>query len=133
MSDNKGGRPLKFQSVEEMQEAILNYFAECDKNDIPYTVTGLALALDTSRKVLIEYQGKDEFSNTIKRAKLMCENYAERHLFVGKSGVTGAIFSLKNNYGWVDQQVIKNESSIDNLSDEDRAKRLQELKDKLGR
>lgn len=106
MAENKIGRPLKFKSVEEMQLAILKYFAECDENDIPYTVTGLALALDTSRKVLVEYQGKDEYSNTIKRAKLMCENYAERHLFVGKSGVTGAIFSLKNNYGWVDKQEI---------------------------
>ncbi|MEH7480248.1 terminase small subunit [Neobacillus drentensis] len=133
MSENKVGRPVKFKSVEELQAAIDNYFKEQDGKGKPYTITGLALALDTNRQTLINYENNDNkaYFDTIKRAKLKCENYAEEHLFVGKSGVTGAIFNLKNNYGWVDQQVIKNESSNENLSDEEREKRIQELMNKV--
>jgi DNA-packaging protein gp3 len=108
----KVGRPLKFSSVKEMQEKIDAYFEECDQKEDPYTITGLALALDTTRDVLLDYQEKDEYSNTIKKAKLKCENYAEKHLFKGKNGVVGAIFNLKNNYSrWVDkQEIVKTES-----------------------
>lgn len=106
-----GGRPLKFESVEILQEKIDTYFASChtdpDNPNIfttPYTITGLALALKTSRKVLCEYAERDEFSNAIKEAKLKCENYAEQMLFAGKA--TGPIFALKN-YGWEDKQGLE--------------------------
>jgi hypothetical protein len=46
----------------------------------------------------LDYEDKDNYSDTVKRAKLKCENYAEMHLFNGKNGVVGAIFNLKNNY-----------------------------------
>lgn len=71
----------------------------------PLTITGLAVALDTSRDVLLDYENKPEnaqFSNTIKRAKNIIHTYAEEYLFEGKNQ-TGAIFNLKNNYGWVDR------------------------------
>ncbi|WP_368658667.1 terminase small subunit [Metabacillus halosaccharovorans] len=136
--DKKVGRPLKFQSVEEMQEKIDAYFAECDKKEDPYTITGLALALNTSRQTLLDYQDKsDEYFDTLKKAKTKCENYAEKHLFKGKNGVVGAIFNLKNNYSWVDKQEIDNKNSnnlninLGDLSDEERERRINELKDKL--
>lgn len=133
MSEGRG-RPVKFKSVEELQAAIDRYFKEQDEKEKPYTITGLALALDTNRQTLINYENHDnkDYFDTIKRAKLKCENFAEEHLFVGKSGVTGAIFNLKNNYGWVDHQVIENKTVNDNLSDEEREKRLKELMDKVG-
>jgi hypothetical protein len=133
-----GGRPLKFKSVEELQEKVDAYFAECDphvidttewvearneegqlKKDehglnylveithmvktkqIPYTITGLALALDTSRETLLDYEERKEFSDTIKWAKVKIENYVESKLF--ENNVAGAIFNLKNNYGWKDK------------------------------
>ncbi len=101
MSDKPVGRPFKFQSVEEMQKLIDAFFADADDKEEPYTITGLALALDTTRKTLCEYQHDDEFSNTIKKAKARVENYAEKRLFTGQP--TGPIFALKN-FGWADQQ-----------------------------
>lgn len=137
----KMGRPKKFQSVEELEEMITDYFESCfipktfekkvvdlddDKIEVvsyvttpvvnkkgdevlfqirPFTVTGLALALDTTRDVLLDYEKNPEnadFSNTIKRAKQIIHNYAEEFLFNGKN-VTGAIFNLKNNWGYVDR------------------------------
>ena len=71
----------------------------------PFTVTGLALALDTTRETLLDYEKNPEnadYSDTIKRAKQRIHNYAEEFLFNGKN-VTGAIFNLKNNWGYVDR------------------------------
>lgn len=71
----------------------------------PLTITGLANALDTTRDTLLDYENKPEnaaFSDTIKRAKAFVHQYAEEYLFEGKNQ-TGAIFNLKNNYGWVDR------------------------------
>lgn len=126
------GRPVKFNSVEELQQQIDAYFAERDEMEKPYTITGLALALDTNRQTLINYEDKsDAFFDTIKRAKLKCENYAEEHLFVGKS-VVGSIFNLKNNYGWVDrQEVNQTVNNTDNLSVEEMDKKIKDLMDKV--
>jgi hypothetical protein len=126
--------------VEELKKAIQKYFKSCwqpkldmygkqiflkDKTDKktkkpvmvqfkPYTITGLAVALRTTRQTLLEYEGEvegraksdPEFADTIKRAKEMCHSYAEESLFIGKNP-TGAIFNLKNNYGWRDKTEVE--------------------------
>lgn len=76
----------------------------------PYTVSGLARALGTTRQTLLEYEGlvpgrekTDDFADTIKMAKLRCQEYAEANLFA-PTPQAGTIFNLKNNYpGWVDK------------------------------
>lgn len=98
-----GGRPPKYKAKKDFQKKIDKYFEECDKNDEPYTITGLGLALDMSRQDLINYSKKEEFFDTIKKAKLRVENYLEKHLIMDSSA-TGIIFNLKNNYGWKDKQ-----------------------------
>lgn len=78
----------------------------------PYTVTGLAVWLDTSRQTLLEYEGEVEgrekdpaFADTIKRAKQRNENYAEEKLFDGDFPTRGVIFSLSNNArGWAEKR-----------------------------
>lgn len=92
------GRPLKYTNIQEIQPLIDKYFEETPKSE--WTVTGLALALDTSRKTLCEYEGRDEFSNAIKKAKDMVENSYEIDL--KKHGRTGTIFALKN-FDWTDK------------------------------
>ena len=105
------GRPPKYDSVESLQAGIDAYFAECVSLDVPITITGLALALDTSREVLMYVErgtgpySNPAFSDAIKRAKLRCQNYAENHLFSGKNPAAG-IFALKN-YGWSDRQEVE--------------------------
>lgn len=112
------GRPPKYTDPDEMQEVIDKYFADCDVNDKPYTISGLALALGMSTEALRHYGERDEFVATIKGAKLKCENYLEEALVTRPSGHTGLIFSLKNNYGWKD----KTEQDV-NLSADERIKR----------
>ncbi len=126
---NKGGRPPFYNTKEEMQEKIDAYFEECkgryledadgqpvrDKYGYPViidarplTITGLALALGfNSRQALLNYQAKDEFHDTILRAKAKVECYAEERLF-DKDGANGAKFSLANNFeGWKEKQQIE--------------------------
>ena len=125
MPKGKGGAPPKYRHKEEIQGLIESYFKECegkpfldedgmaitDKNGNivltnakPPTVTGLALALGfNSRQALLNYQGKQEFNDTITRAKSYIEEYAEQRLF-DRDGVQGAKFSLINNFkGWSDK------------------------------
>jgi hypothetical protein len=149
MATNKGGRPLKFKTVKDLQEKIDAYFADCDPHpeevttfkwnkveeeykDVngknrtrkiedrtlppveltewritdqqPYTITGLANFLETSRETLINYEKREEFFDTIKAAKGKIEQYWENQLLGAHA--TGPIFNLKNNYGWVDQSQL---------------------------
>ena len=94
----KLGRPLKYKTVEVIKPLIEAFFEDTPKDE--WTITGLAIALDTSRKTLMEYEGKDEFSNTIKKAKDMVEYSYEIDL--KKSGRSGTIFALKN-FDWDDK------------------------------
>lgn len=123
-----GGRPLLFETVEDLIKAIQSYFDSCwtqklniygapifkkDENSKktnepvlyqfkPYTVSGLAVYLNTSRETLINYEKRGEYFDTIKKAKDICHAYAEEQLFQARNA-TGAIFNLKNNYGWKDE------------------------------
>ena len=129
MAENKTGRPLMYKTKEEMQVKIDEYFKACegtvlkdtdgnpmiDKSGMPIvigakplTITGLALALGfNSRQALLNYQVKDEFHDTITRAKAIVEQYAEERLF-DKDGANGAKFSLSNNFnGWREKQQIE--------------------------
>jgi len=112
------GKPLKFESVEELDRAIDNYIASCKAIDEttgreyywrPLTMTALAMALDTSRRVLLDYNEKDGYSHSINKARQACEAYAEEYLYTGKN-VAGAIFNMVNNYGW--QNKYNKDSSI---------------------
>lgn len=109
-----GGRPMKWQSVEEIIPLIDKYFEETPKDE--WTITGLALALDTSRTTLIDYEHRGEngkidpkFTDTIKRAKEMVEHSYEIDL--KKKGNTGTIFALKN-FDRKDKQEIDNTHKI---------------------
>lgn len=129
MSENKSGRPPMYKTKEEIQKKIDAYFIECDGKPFldedgkpildkngkpimlgarPYTITGLALALGfTSRQALLNYQAKEEFLDTITRAKAKVERYAEERLY-DKDGSNGAKFSLANNFdGWREKQQIE--------------------------
>jgi len=104
------GRPLKFSSKKDLDTKIKSYFDSCwSVNSIgilsqtrPYTVTGLAVALDTSRQTLINYESRERFFDTIKKAKDKIENYNEEQLY-RNTQVAGVIFNLKNNYDWKDK------------------------------
>jgi hypothetical protein len=106
----------KFTSVKKLQAAINKYFKECDEKGRPYTVSGLAVALDTNRQTLLNYEEKfPEFIDTIKSAEAKIEAFNEEKLYDRNIPTVGVIFNLKNNYDWRDKQEI--EADINNEID----------------
>lgn len=104
---------LKYKTQEQLQEGIDAYFAKCDEDSRPYTMSGLALALGLDRKTLVNYSERDLFSTQIKNAKAKVEEQLEESLYrLGNN--SGIIFNLKNNYGWADktEQVVTQENRI---------------------
>ena len=106
----KAGRPLKF-SLADLQAGIAAYFDYCgvdkcgypiDKEHKPPTITGLACHLDTTRDLLVDYEDKPQFSDTIKKAKQRILSYNEAMLYNRQASTAGIIFSLKNNWGYTD-------------------------------
>lgn len=112
-AEPKIGRPFKFQDITAFQAAVDAYFAQCDEDKRPYTMSGLANALGTTRQTLLAYEGEregrhspsDDFVRAVKAARGRCEQFAEESLW-GKAHPAGPIFSLKNNYGWRDEQQV---------------------------
>lgn len=96
-----GGRPLKFKTPEDLRDKGMAYLRERQEAKLPITITGLAIALDTSRETLMNYEKRDEYFDTIKRLKAYCEDYAEQSIYIGKNAA-GGIFALKN-FGWRDK------------------------------
>ena len=119
------GRPPKFMDAEELEKKIAEYFEDCDNEDKPYTVTGLAYTLGITVKQLRDYKNavdninilkqldnsvKVELSNIVKRAYQMCEMYAEKRLLDSKCNKSpvGYIFALKNFQGdFVDKTEVE--------------------------
>lgn len=98
-----GGRPPKWKSPEEFEEAVDAYFAN---TETLHTWTGLAIHLGfESRQSLQDYKEKPGFSYPIKKALILIEKTYEERMFSLKNP-TGPIFALKN-FGWKDKQEIE--------------------------
>jgi len=127
---NNGGRPPKYETPEQLETKILEYFTSIDTETGNYpTVTGLALFLGfCSRQGLYEYRDKDEFSDLVKRALTVVESHYETRLNSGAP--TGAIFALKN-MNWKDTTDLKHSGEIKNsysdLTEDEIKERLERI------
>ena len=119
----KMGRPKLYTSVDEVASIIEEYFLYCDNriqhiysakadgvieviNPAPYTMSGLALALDMDRKSLLNYSKQEDFFPTIKKAREKVEADIEERMNDKQTFTPGLIFNAKNNFGWVDAQRV---------------------------
>ena len=130
------GRPRLFNTVEDLQNKVEEYFeyikgefvwvTDSDENGKPIdkkqwerlpeppTITGLAYFLGfESRQSIHDYEKNGEFSYTIKRARILVEKYYEMYLTSGNSP-SGAIFALKN-FGWVDKTVNETDMKVSGI------------------
>lgn len=97
----KVGRPLKYETPEELQRLIDEYFEQTPVEK--QTITGLAIHLDTDRITLCQYEGRDQFANTVKKAKQRIEHAYEMHGMEHRSAFD--IFRMKN-MGWQDKTEV---------------------------
>lgn len=108
LNKRRVGRPLKFKKPKDLLDAINEYFNDTDFG--LYTVTGLALVIG-SKQLLADYEGRDDFGDIVKEAKLMIENSYEIDLKT-RDKPTGAIFGLKN-FGWRDKVDIDHGGKVE--------------------
>jgi hypothetical protein len=105
------GRPRLFDSAEDVQAIVDDYFANLKDGEIP-AMSGLALALGMSTETLRRYGNQDEFCATVKRARQKVEYAWEQALIRGGSG---PIFWLKNNAGWKDKSEVDNTNKNESI------------------
>jgi hypothetical protein len=123
--------PKRGETPNYEEERKMKYITE----EEPLSITGLANFLDVHRETILNYSKKEEFFDTLTRAKGLIHAYAESSLWKVKS-VNGIIFNLKNNWGWKDQSEIvtteRPETGFEHLSKEEAKKKLNELRRKHG-
>ena len=131
---NPVGRPLLYKSIEELEQAIDEYFAYCDNktkevhsdklgdmimpDPEPYTISGLAYRLGMDRRTLLDYAQRDQFLRTIKRARNRVEADVERRMNGKDTFTAGLIFNAKNNFDWKDKtesDVTSNGETLSNI------------------
>lgn len=148
------GRPRFYKTAEDFRQAVEEYFESCwdtiyEKKsneggeyleerkiqNCPYTITGLAVHLGMTREALLYYKEDidPDFFSIVKQAKQICQMYAEEQTYRANGQVTGPIFNLKVNYGWVEttRKEITGPGGVPLMSDRDqsdeRAKQTREM------
>ena len=110
----KGGRPRKYETIEELQEGIkkyLVYIAEKNAAGVALIpdVEGLALFLGVSRSTLYEWQNSrpGEFSDTLKRTLNAIAAAKKQLALMGKIPPLVFATDFNNNHGYTQQQNIE--------------------------
>lgn len=128
------GRSKEFESPEELEIFIEEYFNCCDNNPLikiefngkdaercevptqrPYTIEGLCLHLDIDRRTLLNYskkKGYEEFFHVIQRAK---RKITDQYVSFGLAGGYNANlvrFLLSNNTEYKDKVEVENKGSL---------------------
>jgi hypothetical protein len=100
------GTKKYYQTSEELETCVNDYFLECEEKKKPATMPGLARFLGfNSRMALWNYEHLEshkEFHEVLERAKNRFHEQLEEILLNGKNNPAGAIF-LGKNYGYHDK------------------------------
>lgn len=112
------GRPKQYETPEQLQAKIDEYYNDCEINELPLTTEGLAYFLDVDRVTLLRYEKSEshkDFSHTIIKAKNKILKYKMENAIMGKSNTAIAIFDLKNNYNYKDKQETEFSGKIEGI------------------
>lgn len=114
------GLKPRFESEEELHNAIETYFEVQKEAGNHPTMAGLSLSLGfKSRKSLMDYIDREgEYAEIIEMAKTRMEDHKNQMLLKAEKSAHGIIFDLKNAHGWADrnENVTKVEAG-DTLAD----------------
>lgn len=138
-----GGRPPCWEDRDAFQKAVDNYFTHCDKTLIirqhvtgkgiikvktptPYTMAGLARALDMSRETLNQYKREDTFSDIISCARAKIHEQNVTHAMLGCHDSRIAALNLASNYGYAN----RTESEVRSTGIEDILREMHKSREK---
>ena len=97
------GQPAKYETPEDLQEAVKRYFDGCEESKECPNVMGLthSLGFAATQSLLDQEERGEEFSAIIKRAKMFMWNKKFQFASAGKMNPTIFIFDSINNHGMV--------------------------------
>jgi hypothetical protein len=94
----------KASDIQLFKDTVEEYFKDCDKREMPYTIPGLAVFLGfEDRHAILDYKRRGVFAATLKKARARIEAQRVEHLVKGRVNPAGLIFDLKNNFGYLDR------------------------------
>jgi hypothetical protein len=98
-----GGRPRLYQDHEAFALNTQEYFRLAEERGKMPTLAGLCLHLGFDDKESFSHYASygDEFSRTVKKARMIIED--DRNQRLSNAACTGVIFDLKHNHGWTDK------------------------------
>lgn len=98
-------RPRLYDDHAVFDVTVDDYFAHVEASDKRPTMAGLSyyLGFDDRDTFTAYAEYGDEFSRTVKRAKLRIEDDRWQSLIDKAAFTPGLIFDLKNNHGWKDK------------------------------
>lgn len=98
-------RPRLYEDHETFDTKVDEYFAHVEALDKRPTFAGLSYYLGfDDREGFTHYaEYGDDFSRTVKRARLRIEDDRWQSLIDKAAFTPGLIFDLKNNHGWKDK------------------------------
>ena len=133
--------PMKY-SPESLQKGIDNYFEYVKQENIrrksegekfkPLTMSGLIVYLGITKETFYDYAKRPEMVDSIKRARVTIESYVEEGLLNSSLNTIGAVFNLKNNFGWVDKHEISTTNDTERLTQDDVRKYLESKQNTKG-
>ena len=118
----------KITCAEDVDRIAEEYFEECKRENKYPVVSMLAYRLGIDRHTLLKYERsidegtlvtlddsvKASIVTSIKKHKAYIEGQYEDRLLNDARSPIGTLFTLKNNYGWVDkQEIVNTESKIE--------------------
>lgn len=117
-------QPVKYDDPEELENRIQLYFAQCSKNSLFPSVTGLALFLGIDRSTLWKWktakrrENDQRYIEIIQRAYDVIEESMIQEMLSGRiKNPVSAIFYLKNLHGYTDG-VENNHNDSEEMSDD---------------
>lgn len=124
----KGGKPRIFNTVEELEQKINEFYDYCESHEETLTFERLATFIGVDRKTIYNYRQRDEYLPTFKKVQERILADIMSKGLGNKINPTFGIFCLKN-YGYTDKQEIESTNTNKNISLEHLT--TQEIKDLL--
>lgn len=102
------GRPLTWNSVEELEEQLIEYFKLCDETATIPTITAIATWLHCSRELIYRHANDENspFHDTLKNVINICHTSLENGAVDGKVNSVVYIFMGKNYFDLEDSKNI---------------------------
>ena len=102
------GRPCRWDSVENLEKELLEYFALCDKTNTVPTITAIATWLHCSRDTIYSHANNpnSQFSDVLKNVINVCHTALENGAVDGKVNSVVYIFMGKNYFSLTDNKDI---------------------------